>query len=91
MTVLIEVFILKQCKTIEVFVQTIRYYHASMSKTQIFKGLPKLTKMERQETHLKLAEPENDDWLDDEELLTVHEMALVEARLAALCGRSRHG
>jgi putative addiction module component (TIGR02574 family) len=54
-----------------------------MSKTEILEELPKLTKTERQEIRLKLAELDSDDWLDDEEPLTVHEKALLEARLAA--------
>jgi hypothetical protein len=39
--------------------------------------------MERQEIRLSLAEHDGDDWLDDEEPSTIHEKALVEARLAA--------
>jgi len=39
--------------------------------------------MERQEILLRLAELDSDDWLDDEEPLTVHEKALIDARLAA--------
>jgi putative addiction module component (TIGR02574 family) len=54
-----------------------------MSKTEILEELPKLTKMERQEIRLRLAEPDSEDWLDDEEPLTVHEKALLDARLAA--------
>ena len=54
-----------------------------MSKTEILEELPKLTKTERQEIRLKLAELDSDDWLDDEEPLTIHEKALLEARLAA--------
>jgi putative addiction module component (TIGR02574 family) len=54
-----------------------------MSKTEILEELPKLTKMERQEIRLRLAELDCDDWLDDEEPLTVHEKALLDARLAA--------
>lgn len=54
-----------------------------MSKTEILEELPKLTKMERQEIRLRLAELDSDDWLDDEEPLTVHEKALLEARLTA--------
>lgn len=54
-----------------------------MSKTEILEELPKLTKTERQKIRLRLAELDSDDWLDDEEPLTVHEKALVEARLAA--------
>jgi hypothetical protein len=54
-----------------------------MSKTEILEELPKLTKTERQEIRLRLAELDSDDWLDDEEALTIHEKALLEARLAA--------
>ena len=54
-----------------------------MSKTEILEELPKLTKTERQEIRLKLAELDSDDWLDDEDSLTAHEKALIEARLAA--------
>ena len=53
-----------------------------MSKTEILEELPKLTKKERQEIRLRLAELDSDDWIDDEEPLTVHEKALLEARLA---------
>jgi putative addiction module component (TIGR02574 family) len=53
-----------------------------MSKTEILEELPKLTKMERQEIRLKLAELDNDEWLDDEDPLTIREKALLEARLA---------
>ena len=54
-----------------------------MSKIEILEELPKLTKTERQEIRLKLAELDGEDWLDDEEPLTVHEKALLDARLAA--------
>ena len=54
-----------------------------MSKTEILEELPKLTKTERQEIRLRLAELDSDDWLDDEEPLTIHEKALLETRLAA--------
>jgi hypothetical protein len=54
-----------------------------MSKTEILNELPKLTKMERQEIRLRLAELDSEDWLDDEEPLTVREKALLDARLAA--------
>jgi len=63
--------------------QAIRYYHGAMSKTEILEELPKLTKMERQEIRLRLAEIDSDDWLDNEEPLTVQEKALLEARLAS--------
>ena len=55
----------------------------AMSKTEILEELPKLTKTERQEIRLRLAELDSDDWLDDEDPLTDHEKALLDARLAA--------
>ena len=54
-----------------------------MSKTEILEELPKPTKTGRQEIRLRLAELDSEDWLDDEEPLTVHERALLDARLAA--------
>src|ERR1041384_6078816 len=54
-----------------------------MSKTEILEELPKLTKTERQEIRLRLAELDSDDWLDDEDPLTVQEKALLDARVAA--------
>ena len=54
-----------------------------MSKTEILNELPKLTKIERQEIRLRLAELDGEDWLDDDDPLTVQEKALLEARLAA--------
>ena len=54
-----------------------------MSKTEILEELPKLTKTERQEICLRLAELESEDWLDDEETLTVSERALLDARLSS--------
>jgi hypothetical protein len=54
-----------------------------MSKTEILEELPKLTKTERQEIRLRLAELDSEDWLDDEDQLTLQEKALLEARLAA--------
>ena len=54
-----------------------------MSKTEIFEALPELTKTEHQEDRLRLAELESDDWLDDEDPLTVPDKALLEARLVA--------
>jgi len=53
-----------------------------MSKTEILEELPKLTKTDRQEIRMRLAELDSDDWLDDEEPLTIHEKALLEGRLA---------
>ena len=55
----------------------------SMSKTEILEALPKLTKTERQEIRLKLAELDGDDWIDDDDPLTADEKALLDARLAA--------
>ncbi len=58
-------------------------YHESMNKAEILEELPKLTKTERQEIRLRLAELDSDGWLHDEEPLTIHEKALLDARLAA--------
>jgi hypothetical protein len=55
----------------------------SMSKTEILEELPKLSKTERQEIRLKLAELDGEEWLDDDDPLTAEEMALLDARLAA--------
>jgi putative addiction module component (TIGR02574 family) len=54
-----------------------------MSKTEILKELPKLTKKERHEIRLKLAELDGDECIDDDEPLTADERALLDARLAA--------
>jgi len=54
-----------------------------MSTTEILEELSKLTKVERQEIRLRLAELDSEDWLDNEDPLTVQEKALLEARLAA--------
>lgn len=54
-----------------------------MSKSEILDELPKLTRIERQEIRLRLAELDSDDWQDDEDPLTVHEKELLEARLVA--------
>jgi putative addiction module component (TIGR02574 family) len=54
-----------------------------MSKTEILEELPKLPKMERQEIYSRMARPDSDDWLEDEDPLTAHEKALLDARLAA--------
>ena len=40
-------------------------------------------KTERQEIRLRLAELDSEEWLDDEDPLTIHEKALLETRLAA--------
>ena len=54
-----------------------------MSETEILEELPELTKTECQEICLRLDEHDSEDRLDDEELLMVHERALLDARLAA--------
>ena len=54
-----------------------------MSKTEILEELPKLTKTEHQEMRLRRSELDSDNSLDDEEPLTIHEKALLDARLAA--------
>ncbi len=63
--------------------QTIRYLSCVHEQTEILEELPKLTKTERQEIRLRFAQLDSDDWLGDEEPLTVHEEALLEGRLAA--------
>jgi len=52
-----------------------------MSKIEILDELPKLTKEERFEIRLKLAELDGDNWLDDDDPLTDEQKALLEARL----------
>ena len=54
-----------------------------MSKTEILEELPKLTKTERDEIRLKLAEIDGDGWFDNDEPLTEEEKALLDSRLAA--------
>ena len=53
-----------------------------MSKSAILEELPQLTAAERQEIRLRLAELDNDDWLDDGEL-TDAEKRLIDERLDA--------
>jgi hypothetical protein len=60
-----------------------------MSTTEILQELPNLTKKERQEIRLRLAELDSEDWLDHEDPLTIHEKALLESRLAAYAKGSR--
>jgi putative addiction module component (TIGR02574 family) len=54
-----------------------------VSKTEILEQLPRLTKVERHEIRLKLAELDGDDWIDGDDPLTADEKALLDARLAA--------
>ena len=52
-----------------------------MSKAEILEDLSKLTKEERFEIRLKLAELDGDNWLDDDDPLSDEQKALLEARL----------
>ena len=52
-----------------------------MSKTEILEELPKLTPADRQEIRLRLAELDQDDWVDDGEL-TDEEKKEIERRIA---------
>ena len=54
-----------------------------MSKTEILQELPQLTPEERQEVRQRLAELDQDDWLD-EGVLTGAEKALIEERFRDL-------
>jgi hypothetical protein len=53
-----------------------------MSKTEILEELPRLTKEERFEIRLKLAELDGVGWLDDDDPLTDEQKLILEARLA---------
>ena len=52
-----------------------------MSKAEIIAELPRLTKEERYEIRMKLAEIDGGGWLDDDDPLTEEEKRLVDARL----------
>ena len=52
-----------------------------MSKAEILQELPKLTKEDRKEIRLKLAQLDPDEWLDEDDPLTEAEKALLEKRL----------
>lgn len=54
-----------------------------MSKAEIVAELPKLTREEREEIRLKLAELDGQDWLDEDAPLTDAEKALLETRMRA--------
>jgi hypothetical protein len=54
-----------------------------MSKTEILQQLPRLTPKERQEVRLRLAELDQDDWLDLGEL-SAGQKALIEERFRDL-------
>jgi putative addiction module component (TIGR02574 family) len=54
-----------------------------MSKVEILEELPKLTREEKKEIRLMLAELDGNVWLDADDPLTDDEKALLDARLAA--------
>jgi len=54
-----------------------------MSKVEILEELPRLSREERKEVLLRLAELDGSLWLDDDDPLTDAEKALLDARLAA--------
>lgn len=54
-------------------------YPITISKTDILEELPKLTVEERREVRLRLAELDQEDWLDDGEL-SDGQKALIEGR-----------
>ena len=54
-----------------------------MSKAEILSELPRLTKQERHEIRVKLAEMDSDGWLDDDDPLSDEDKALIDARLQA--------
>lgn len=54
-----------------------------MSKVEILEELPRLTREERKEIRLRLAELDGSSWLDADNPLTDAEKAMLDARLAA--------
>jgi putative addiction module component (TIGR02574 family) len=54
-----------------------------MSKVEILEELPRLTREERKEVFLRLAEIDGNLWLDADDPLTDAEKALLDTRLAA--------
>jgi putative addiction module component (TIGR02574 family) len=54
-----------------------------MRTSEILDALPKLTKRDREEIRLKLAELDGDGWADADDPLTDADKALVEARVEA--------
>lgn len=59
-----------------------------MSKDEILQELPNLTPEERQEIRQRLAELDQDDWLDDGEL-TEAEKRIIEERFRELQSKLR--
>ena len=56
-------------------------YSFAMSKAEILAEIPKLTKEERHEIRVKLAEMDSDGWLDVDDPLSDADKALLETRL----------
>jgi putative addiction module component (TIGR02574 family) len=56
-------------------------YSFVMSKAEILAEIPKLTKEERHEIRVKLAEMDSDGWLDEDDPLSDADKALLETRL----------
>jgi len=54
-----------------------------MSKVEILRELPRLTKDERHEIRVKLAEMDGDGWMDEDDPLSAADKAVLEERLAA--------
>jgi putative addiction module component (TIGR02574 family) len=54
-----------------------------MKTSEILDELPKLTKQDREEIRLKLAELDGDGWADADDPLTEADKALIEARVEA--------
>jgi putative addiction module component (TIGR02574 family) len=54
-----------------------------MSKAEILAEIPKLTPQEREEIYLKLAELDDNKWMDADDPLTDADKALIESRIEA--------
>lgn len=54
-----------------------------MSKAAILAEIPKLTPQEREEIYLKLAELDDNKWMDADDPLTDADKALIESRIEA--------
>ena len=53
-----------------------------MRTSEILEELPKLSKQERDEIRLKLADLDGDGWADTDDPLSAAEKALIETRIA---------
>jgi putative addiction module component (TIGR02574 family) len=63
--------------------RTLKVIFPSMRTSEILDVLPKLTKTEREEIRLKLAELDGDGWADSDDPLTNADKALIESRVEA--------